>query len=79
MITIFIVYKWRLSEISLKENLFIYFTFAFLLYRLFSWCICQGFVVILDRRLIETKKQQKNKKEIAVEIIFITDQVRYAA
>ena len=53
----------------------------FLVYRLFTWCTCQCFVDVIDCRLIEkkTNKQTNKKKEIAVEIIFITDQVRNAA
>ena len=46
----------------------------FLVYRLFAWCTCQCFVVVIDCRLIETRK--KKEKEIAVKIIFITDLVR---
>ena len=79
MITIFIVYKWRLSGISFKEKTCLFTSLLrFLVYRLFTWCICQCFVDVIDCRLIETKKKRK-KKEIAVKIIFITDQVRNAA
>ena len=82
MITIFIVYKWRLSGISFKEKTCLFTSLLhFLVYRLFTWCTCQCFVDVIDCRLIEkkTNKQTNKKKEIAVEIIFITDQVRNAA